>query len=528
MSNLLDNIIIGAGPAGIQLGFYLNKQNINYVILEQGATPGNFFNTFPVHNTLISINKAHTGYSDPNINLRWDWNSLLSDESELLFTKYTQEYFPHRKHLLAYLNDFARHFKLNILYNTKIVKIARNNDRTFCVKLADGQMLHAKRVIVATGVSKQYIPKIPGILHTTFYANLNSDKEPFLNKRVLIIGKGNSAFETANHLLDTASLIHVASPAPLKFACHTRHPGHLRSINMVFLDSYFLKSQNGIINADINKITVIDGKYHVEIAYKNAENEVETIVYDRVISCTGFEMDKSIFHQDCLPTLDLNNRFAKLSATYESCNIPDLFFIGTLMQQRDFKKKQSAFIHGFRYNIQFFARYLLARYYQYDLHCKNYPADEQIIAEIILDLVNRNSGLWQQSGELCSALVYNPQNHAFELYSLLPYAFAASHDFIRNRFALLISLEFGDLDKISLEQNFNLPRIHKDNYLHAAKSGAIHPVIRFLKGAECFATHHILEDFSGFWGRDVHTKPLNNFIKQSLKKIMVASSVKTS
>ncbi|MDJ0677957.1 MAG: NAD(P)-binding domain-containing protein, partial [Calothrix sp. MO_167.B42] len=74
-----DYLIIGAGPAGLQLGYFLEKANRNYLILEAGDVPGTSFQKFPRHEKLISINKVYTGYKDMEINLRWDWNSLLSD-----------------------------------------------------------------------------------------------------------------------------------------------------------------------------------------------------------------------------------------------------------------------------------------------------------------------------------------------------------------------------------------------------------------------------------------------------------------
>ncbi len=36
------------------------------------------------------------------------------------------------------------------------------------------------------------------------------DPEEFTDRRVLIIGKGNSALETADNLVETAAVIHVA------------------------------------------------------------------------------------------------------------------------------------------------------------------------------------------------------------------------------------------------------------------------------------------------------------------------------
>ena len=103
----VDYLVIGAGPAGLQLGYFLDRAGRDYVILEAGSAPGRFFETFPRHRQMISINKPHTGHDDPELTLRWDWNSLLSDDPELRFTRYTGRYFPDADDYLRYLNDFA-------------------------------------------------------------------------------------------------------------------------------------------------------------------------------------------------------------------------------------------------------------------------------------------------------------------------------------------------------------------------------------------------------------------------------------
>lgn len=57
--------IVGAGPGGLQLGqFLLNKQR-DYVIFERSQGPGSFFERFPIHRQLISLNKRHTGRDNP-------------------------------------------------------------------------------------------------------------------------------------------------------------------------------------------------------------------------------------------------------------------------------------------------------------------------------------------------------------------------------------------------------------------------------------------------------------------------------
>eukprot|EP00750_Incisomonas_marina_P021839 INCI4765.8.p1 GENE.INCI4765.8~~INCI4765.8.p1 ORF type:complete len:810 (+),score=120.00 INCI4765.8:415-2844(+) len=74
-------IIIGAGPGGLQLAHYLHAAGRDYVVLDRAATAGNFFQDFPRYRKLISVNKRFTGSEHLDFNLRFDWNSLLSDPS---------------------------------------------------------------------------------------------------------------------------------------------------------------------------------------------------------------------------------------------------------------------------------------------------------------------------------------------------------------------------------------------------------------------------------------------------------------
>ncbi len=74
---------------------------------------------------MISINKPHTGWDDPELDLRMDWNSLLSDDPDLRFTRYTDRYFPDADDYLRYLADYAAGCGLRIEYGTPIARVAR-------------------------------------------------------------------------------------------------------------------------------------------------------------------------------------------------------------------------------------------------------------------------------------------------------------------------------------------------------------------------------------------------------------------
>ena len=60
-------LIIGAGPAGIQLGYYLQKNGKDYRIIEATDDVESFFTEFPRSRSLISFNKVNNIYDDPEI-----------------------------------------------------------------------------------------------------------------------------------------------------------------------------------------------------------------------------------------------------------------------------------------------------------------------------------------------------------------------------------------------------------------------------------------------------------------------------
>ena len=250
-----DCLIIGAGPAGLQLATLLKRDGHDYVVLEGGPRAGTFFETYPRHRQLISINKVWTGSTDPEFNLRSDWNSLLTDDPEMLFKHYSTRYFPAAEDLVRYLADFAR--GLNVVYDTRVTSVSKADD-VFTVRAGDHSWT-ARRVVVATGVSQLYVPPIEGADLAERYDTVSVDPADFVNQRVLIIGKGNSAFETADALVETAATIHVAGPHSIRLAWQTHYVGHLRAVNNNFLDTYQLKSQNAVLDGTVEQIRQREG-----------------------------------------------------------------------------------------------------------------------------------------------------------------------------------------------------------------------------------------------------------------------------
>ncbi|BAY96185.1 FAD-dependent pyridine nucleotide-disulfide oxidoreductase [Tolypothrix tenuis PCC 7101] len=507
-------LIIGAGPAGLQLGYFLEKANRNYLILEASDTAGSFFQKYPRHKQLISINKVYTGYDNTEINLRWDWNSLLSDSDEMLFKKYSRDYFPNTDDIVKYLGDFASYFQLKIKYNCQAIQITK--DEKFLLIDNNGNSYSAPCLIIATGCAKPYIPSIPGIDLTDNYTNVSINPEDFINQRVLIIGKGNSGFETANNLVGTTSLIHIASPHPVSLAWKTKYVGNLRAVNNNLLDTYQLKSQNLILDATINKIHRFNDKFVVSVSYTHAYGEEEDLVYDRVIVCTGFQFDDSIFDESCKPELAINDRFPAQTSEWESTNIKDLYFIGILNHMRDYKKKQSGFIHGFRYNIRSLHHLLEQKYHHQDLPYQLIDSTPENLTEAIVKRVNTSSGLWQQTGFLCDLIVISAQGKVAQYYQELPIDYVHDSNLGQHEHYYIITLEFG-LDIINANADtFAIERVHKDDIANSAQSPSLHPIIRRFSGSTLLHEHHIIEDIASEWCEDVHVQPLLKFLRHQL------------
>lgn len=510
----VEYLIVGAGPAGLQLAYFLEMAGRAYRVLEAGPSVGTFFRRYPRHGKLISINKVYTGHDDPEINLRWDWNSLLSHDAKLRLPAFSQDYFPDTSALTDYCEAYAEQFQLKISYDSTVTRVRKVVDK-FVVSDQNETVYEADRLIVATGLSQPYVPSIPGIDLAENYTQVSTEPDDFVNQRVLIIGKGNSGFETADNLISAASLIHVVSPSSIKMAWKSKYVGHLRAVNNNFLDTYQLKSQNGILDADIVSIERAGDTYKVTFSYAHANGEQEVLSYDRVIVCTGFQFDGSIFDASCQPLLTIKDRFPAQTSEWESVNVSGLYFAGVLMHMRDFKKKQSGFIHGFRHNIQALHQILECKYHQQVWPSDCISATSLAITQAILNRVNSSAGLWQQTGFLCDVVVVDEATQTAQYYRDLSRDYVASSEFGQSAHYYVVTLEFGENVGDILDP-FSINRVNKDDASNAEASEFIHPIIRRYAGSFLVDELHIIEDLEADWSEPVHIEPLTAFVQKHL------------
>jgi len=501
-------LVIGAGPGALQLGYELNQfgHKEDYLILERASVAGSFFEKFPIHRKLISINKVNTGYADSPKNLRWDWNSLLTRDGTSRFQEFDTDFFPHADSMVSYLSNFAITHDLPVFYNTNVTNITRSATKNrFEVETDQGEVYTCDYLILGTGLNRSHEPDIAGIDLCQNYTELCLENDDLIDKDILIIGKGNSAFETAEELIPLAANLHLVSPNYLRLAWDTHYPGDVRAINNNILDMFFLKQQSAVLNGTVTLIEAgCEGKLRVQIQYTEDGYTVD-YEYDRVITCCGFKFDTELFSEPVMPELGYENKLPLVTAEWESVNVGQMYFVGALSQSNDYRKSASAFVHGFRFNARTLAKILAAK-----LTGQSWTAISRQVEDLdsllreIYKLVDTSTSLWHMFDSMCDVFVLTDEG-TVEHHSDIPDGALASGDF-ENFTGFTFSFTVKNPSSSKEDKEFS-------------EHGFNHPVVRFYYLGVLASEWHMLVDPVGEWtDKSYYGKGLREFLGSSLKE----------
>ena len=337
---------------------------------------------------------------------------------------FDDEYFPNADSLVEYLAHFAAESDLNIKYSTAVDKVSRSG-KSFTLSHGS-ESTQCEYVVVAAGVSVPYKPNADKEGLIEYYDDMSVNKTDYEGQDVLIIGRGNAALETANHIYGRTARVNLISTTRVKLSWETHYVGHVRGINNEIMDSYMLKSMDILGGEhDAQKMMFTrqyhpscrpkrgdcshpDGRglIHVFVQDEDGEWEEDTHLgpVDRVLACAGWVFDDSLFETEIKPQM-WTRRFPAMSPAFESPNVPGLYFAGTLMHARDHLRSSGGFIHGFRYLTR-------ALYRQFEFHHHNvaWPsvAIQSEVAPLttaILRRVNEMDGPYQMFGVLLEVVV---------------------------------------------------------------------------------------------------------------------------
>ncbi|KAJ3032242.1 Dimethylaniline monooxygenase [N-oxide-forming] 4, partial [Rhizophlyctis rosea] len=199
----LEIAVIGAGAAGLVAAKELLAAGFNVTVFEKGSDVGGIWaysedvNTPSVmRQTVMNLSSAQMVFSD---------------------FPFPEDYPPYLPHQLyhRYLQSYAKHFDVlrHIHFHTTVVSANHSDDGWTIVSTSEANNMTKEdvfdRLVVAVGqYHHPYIPDVEGqdefkgeVVHSIQYKSF----EPFKNKRVLVVGVGNSAADVAVDLAGNAS-----------------------------------------------------------------------------------------------------------------------------------------------------------------------------------------------------------------------------------------------------------------------------------------------------------------------------------
>lgn len=373
------------------------------------------FRRFPFFERLISWSKPYPPTDGgPVAWERYDWNSLLATSArhEGLVRKEMDHtsYFPRRSEMERGLTRFTEMTQLQVRYRCRWEATKREGD-SFVVSTSDGDYT-TPLLVFGVGVTDPWLPEFPGAKHVTHYVDLRPPKS-YAGKRVLVIGKRNSGFETAHGLLPWASRIVMASPSPVSFSIEARHPSAARAVYMQPYEDHVLAGGNYVLNAIPTAIERTAGAFR---AHLDGTTTPEKWVFevDEMIGATGFQTPLRDLPDVGVATFG-HQRFPALTPFWESASAPGIFFAGSASQGAPGLKKygrasNSGVVNGFRHNARVLASHLATTYF--GRAGTREPVRKRDLVRHLIQSANEDGALWNQQAYLARVVEIDPRRGA--------------------------------------------------------------------------------------------------------------------
>ncbi len=206
-SQMLDAVVVGAGFAGMYMLYRLKQLGLQVRVYEAGSGVGGtwYWNRYPGARCDIPSMEYSYQFS-AELQQEWEWSEKYATQEEIL----------------RYANHVAERFNLlpDIQFNTRVERSVYDaGTRLWRVSLADGSVLAARYVIMATGcLSVPNFPNIKGIddfsgniYHTGQWPHEGVD---LVGKRVGVIGTGSSAIQSIPLIAEQAASVTVFQRTP--------------------------------------------------------------------------------------------------------------------------------------------------------------------------------------------------------------------------------------------------------------------------------------------------------------------------
>lgn len=320
MDSLYDVVVIGGGQAGLAMGYYLRKYQLDFIILDDQRESGGAW--------------LHT----------WDSLTLFSpaDASSLPGWPMpdSKGEYPDRDEVIDYLKHYEKRYQLPVDRPIHVKTIDKRDDGIFEVATYE-YTYQCRAVVNATGT--WHNPYIPGYarrdkfkgqqIHSAHYKR----PTPFNGKTVMIVGGGNSGAQILSEVSHYATTIWVTKDKPQFLPDDVDGRYLFRQATQMYRDWKTGKDQQTSV-FDLGSIVmlpavknardrgVLSPKRPFKRFYENGViwQDGSYSHVDAVIWCTGFK--PALRHLRKLPVFQSNGRVA-ITET-EAQNVKNLWFVG--------------------------------------------------------------------------------------------------------------------------------------------------------------------------------------------------------
>ncbi|PHI21645.1 hypothetical protein CEQ90_02205 [Lewinellaceae bacterium SD302] len=292
-----DLIIIGGGPAGINVGISAKKAGLKFLILEKGMLVNSLYN-FPANMTFFSTSKK-------------------LEIGEVPFISHVEK--PTRREALEYYRRLVESYDLPIrLYEgvQKMEAIEVDGEPCYFVSTKKGNYT-AKNITVATGfydtprllnVPGEELPKVK---------HYYDDAHVYMGQKVLVVGAANSACDVALECWQKNAEVTMA----------------IRSENIYERVKYWIKPnvenriKEGSIKAHFN--TTVKEIRPDSVVLSTPEGE-KTIENDWVLAMTGYQPNYDLLARLGLPVSDDDGRLPIFDKESLESELPGVYLAGVV------------------------------------------------------------------------------------------------------------------------------------------------------------------------------------------------------
>ncbi|WP_278620888.1 NAD(P)/FAD-dependent oxidoreductase [Weissella koreensis] len=296
----VDLVIIGAGPVGLFAAFYARLRELNVVLIESLSIPGGQPQNLYPQKQILDV---------PG------WLGLNGVE------------------LTGNLVEQLQQLQPEIYLDTTVIDV-KNTDEAVLVETDRAINFEADAILVATGKGAFEPRRLDNELEQDFENHglyyFVPDLQQFKDKRVTILGGGDSAVDLANQLVTVAKDVQLV---------HRRNNFRALEHTLLTLEQSNVKKLTPYVVQAINKNS--DQTFNLELKATRGE-EIEHLTTDAIIVSYGFKSENKIVEGWSIKPAMSRQKFAVDQNMRTS--VPRVFAIG---DAAEFEHKAELIVTGF-------------------------------------------------------------------------------------------------------------------------------------------------------------------------------------